>query len=80
MTMQHRFNSILYRDLTRLRKQAVAGFTAILFLMAVVLTDPASAQTTQASVRGNVHDKTNASVVGATMTLVNVETHVLRRR
>jgi Carboxypeptidase regulatory-like domain/TonB dependent receptor len=40
------------------------------------LAAPVSAQTTQASVRGNVHDKTNASVVGATMTLVNVETHV----
>jgi hypothetical protein len=76
MTMQHRFNSILHRDLTRLRKQVVAGFAAIFFLMSVVLTAPAHAQTTQASVHGNVHDKTNASVVGATMTLVNVETHV----
>ena len=76
MTMQHRFNSTLYLDLTRLRKQAAEGLAIVLLLMLAFLAAPVSAQTTQASVRGNVHDKTNASVVGATMTLVNVETHV----
>jgi hypothetical protein len=76
MTMQHRFNTILYRDLTRIRKQAGQGLAVVLLLMIALLAAPVSAQTTQASVHGNVHDKTNASVVGATLTLVNVETHV----
>jgi len=76
MTMQHRFNTILYRDLTRIRKQAGQGLAVVLLLMIDLLAAPVSAQTTQASVHGNVHDKTNASVVGAMLTLVNVETHV----
>jgi hypothetical protein len=76
MMMQPLFNPFRYRSLFHFRKQAVAGLAAISFLMLIFLTAPAHSQTTQASVRGNVHDKTNAAVVGATMTLVNVETHV----
>ena len=36
-------------------------------------------QTTQASIRGNVHDKSNASIVGASLSLVNVDTKVVSK-
>jgi len=76
MTMHLRLIESPIRNLGRLRKRATAGLAAILSLALVMMTASANAQTTQASVRGNVHDTTNAAVVGATLTLVNVETHV----
>lgn len=40
------------------------------------LTESAYAQTSQASIRGNVHDSSNAVIIGASISLVNVETKV----
>jgi len=54
----------------------LAALSAVLCLIVSGFARPALGQTTQASIRGNVHDKTGASIVGATLTLVNVETHV----
>jgi hypothetical protein len=49
---------------------------AILCLLLLSLSGVAVAQTTQASVRGNVHDQTGAAIVGAALSLVNVDTQV----
>ena len=45
-------------------------------LLLAVITVSAHAQTSQASIRGTVHDSSNAVIVGAKLTLVNVNTHV----
>jgi len=45
------------------------------FLLAAMAVS-AHAQTSQASIRGTVHDSSNAVIVGAKLSLVNVNTHV----
>jgi hypothetical protein len=49
---------------------------AICLVVALCLTKVTYSQVSQASIRGNVHDKTNAIVAQAELRLVNVETHV----
>ncbi len=46
----------------------------LLFLM--MFASVANAQTSQATIRGTVHDSSNAVIVGAAVTLTNVDTHV----
>jgi hypothetical protein len=53
------------------------ALAALLCLLALFLSRPLAGQTTQASVRGNVHDNTGAAIVGAALTLVNVDTRVV---
>jgi hypothetical protein len=54
-----------------------AFFAIFSFLCFISLTRDMDGQTTQASIRGNVHDKSGASIVGASLSLVNVETKVV---
>ncbi|SFR98284.1 Carboxypeptidase regulatory-like domain-containing protein [Granulicella pectinivorans] len=81
MTMQSRSKEfhpldLLVRHTQNPVRRICAGLLAALTILCLVSATPLQAQTTQASVRGNVHDKDNAVIVGATLKLVNVETAV----
>ena len=56
-------------------KDSLKCFALGVFLLAVIAVS-AHAQTSQASIRGTVHDSSNAVIVGAKLVLVNVATHV----
>jgi hypothetical protein len=46
------------------------------FVLLTAFAGTANAQTSQATIRGNVHDSTSAAVTGAKLVLINVDTHV----
>ena len=58
--------------------RSILSFTLALVAM-TVFAGSAIAQTSQASIRGNVHDASNAVISAATLTLVNVDTQVVSK-
>jgi hypothetical protein len=56
------------------------GMSAVLVLLAVLLAAGASAQEFRGRIQGNVVDSSGAAVVGATVTLLNVQTGVSATR
>jgi hypothetical protein len=62
----------------RFRNSPALVFAALTILVATLGTQPASAQTSQAEIRGTVVDQSGAALPGATVTATHVDTGALR--
>jgi len=74
----HFSSSMSHRESKGFGARAISGFPLILLCL-MMFAGPLYGQTSQATIRGTVHDSSNAVIVDASVALTNVDTHVVSK-